>query len=114
MTVQSQPAHSVESTVVPVILAVSLGHLLNDLMQSLIPASYPLLKSNLGLNFTQIGLITFAFQGTASILQPLVGLYTDKRPMPYALAAGTGRGISANIKPRRKVAALFKAPQPVE
>ena len=82
MTVQSQPAHSVESTVVPVILAVSLGHLLNDLMQSLIPASYPLLKSNLGLNFTQIGLITFVFQGTASILQPLVGLYTDKRPMP--------------------------------
>jgi len=96
MTVQSQPAHSVESTVVPVILAVSLGHLLNDLMQSLIPASYPLLKSNLGLNFTQIGLITFVFQGTASILQPLVGLYTDKRPMPYALAAGmasTGVGL---------------------
>ena len=96
MTVQSQPAHTVESTVVPVILAVSLGHMLNDLMQSLIPASYPLLKTNLGLNFTQIGLITLVFQGTASILQPLVGLYTDKRPMPYALAAGmasTGIGL---------------------
>ena len=90
MTVQSQPAHSVESTVVPVILAVSLGHLLNDLMQSLIPASYPLLKSNLGLNFTQIGLITFVFQGTASILQPLVGLYTDRRPLPYSAAVGMG------------------------
>lgn len=96
MTAQSQPAHTVESTVVPVILAVSMGHMLNDLMQSLIPASYPLLKSNLGLNFTQIGLITMVFQGTASILQPLVGLYTDKRPMPYALAAGmasTGVGL---------------------
>lgn len=96
MTAQSQPVHTVESTVVPVILAVSLGHMLNDLMQSLIPASYPLLKTNLGLNFTQIGLITLVFQGTASILQPLVGLYTDKRPMPYALAAGmasTGIGL---------------------
>ena len=96
MTAQPQPVHTVGSTVVPVILAVSLGHMLNDLMQSLIPAAYPLLKTNLGLNFTQIGLITLVFQGTASILQPLVGLYTDKRPMPYALAAGmasTGIGL---------------------
>ena len=88
--------HSAESTVVPVIFAVALGHFLNDLMQSLIPAGYPLLKENLQLSFTQIGLITFVFQGTASILQPLVGLYTDKRPMPYALSAGmasTGIGL---------------------
>lgn len=100
MTTQPQispaPVLSPESTVVPIIFAVATGHFLNDLMQSLIPASYPLLKSTLGLNFTQIGLITFVFQGTASILQPLVGLYTDRRPMPYALAAGmasTGIGL---------------------
>lgn len=79
-----------DSTVLHIILAVSLGHLLNDLMQSLIPAAYPLLRQNLTLNFAQVGLITAVFQGTASILQPLVGLYTDKRPLPYALAAGMG------------------------
>jgi len=89
MTIET--AHrSTDSTVVPIILAVALGHLLNDLMQSLIPAAYPLLKSNLALSFAQIGLITAVFQGTASILQPLVGLYTDKRPLPYAMAAGMG------------------------
>jgi FSR family fosmidomycin resistance protein-like MFS transporter len=96
MTAQPQPTHSAETTVVPVILGVALGHFLNDLMQSLIPAAYPLLKGNLALSFTQIGLITFVFQGTASILQPLVGLYTDRRPLPFALAAGmasTGAGL---------------------
>lgn len=89
---------SAESTVLPIILAVTLGHLLNDLMQSLIPAAYPLLKQNLSLNFAKIGLITLVFQGTASILQPLVGMYTDKRPLPYALSAGmacTGLGLVA-------------------
>ncbi|AWD22031.1 MFS transporter [Fuscovulum blasticum] len=95
MTLQSRTAPH-ETTVVPVILGVSLGHFLNDLMQSLIPAAYPLLKDNLALSFTQIGLITLVFQGTASILQPLVGLYTDRRPLPYALSAGmasTGAGL---------------------
>lgn len=96
MTAHPQPAVNPESTVVPVIYAVALGHFLNDLMQSLIPAGYPLLKENLALSFTQIGLITFVFQGTASLLQPLVGFYTDKRPMPYALSVGmasTGAGL---------------------
>ncbi|MBI2718161.1 MAG: MFS transporter [Rhizobiales bacterium] len=79
-----------ESTIFAVIAAVSLGHFLNDLMQSLIPAVYPLLKQELGLSFAQIGVVTLVFQGTASILQPLVGLYTDRRPLPYALAAGMG------------------------
>lgn len=85
-----------ETTVVATILAVSLGHFLNDLMQSLIPAAYPLLKENLSLSFAQIGAITFVFQGTASVLQPLVGLYTDRRPLPFALSAGmasTGAGL---------------------
>ena len=97
MSIEAEsPAQTHDSTIVPVILAVALGHFLNDLMQSLIPAAYPLLKDNLSLSFTQIGLITFVFQGTASILQPLVGLYTDRRPLPYAMAAGmasTGIGL---------------------
>jgi FSR family fosmidomycin resistance protein-like MFS transporter len=97
MSASPQPAQaSADSTVVQVILAVALGHFLNDLMQSLIPAAYPLLKDNLALSFAQVGLITFVFQGTASVLQPLVGLYTDRRPLPYAMAAGmasTGIGL---------------------
>ena len=96
MSAAPHPTQTADATVVPIILAVALGHLLNDLMQSLIPAAYPLLKENLALSFAQIGLITLVFQGTASILQPLVGLYTDKRPLPYALAAGmasTGIGL---------------------
>ncbi|HOZ34022.1 MAG TPA: MFS transporter [Tabrizicola sp.] len=97
MTADPHPAQgSADSTVVQVILAVALGHFLNDLMQSLIPAAYPLLKDNLALSFSQIGLVTLVFQGTASILQPLVGLYTDRRPLPYAMAAGmasTGCGL---------------------
>ncbi len=89
-------ATSADTTVAQIILAVALGHFLNDLMQSLIPATYPLLKGNLALSFSQIGLITLVFQGTASVLQPLVGLYTDRRPLPYAMAAGmasTGTGL---------------------
>lgn len=65
-------------------------HLLNDLIQSLIPALYPLLKTEFNLDFAQIGLITLAFQLTASLLQPTVGFYTDKRPQPYSLAIGMG------------------------
>ena len=71
------------------ILAISFCHLLNDMMQSLLPAIYPNLKADLGLTFSQIGLVTLAYQMTASILQPLVGLYADKRPTPMALPGGT-------------------------
>ncbi|MCF1741000.1 MFS transporter [Paradevosia shaoguanensis] len=71
-------------------MAVSLGHLLNDTMQSLIPALYPMLKDGYGLDFTQIGILGFVFQVTASLLQPVVGIYTDKRPLPYSLAVGMG------------------------
>lgn len=74
--------------VVSVLAAVSLGHLLNDSLQSLIPASYPLLKSSLGLKFGQLGMVTLAFQATASVLQPLVGLAFDRRPRPWALPCG--------------------------
>ncbi len=79
-----------EATVLPIIAAIALCHMLNDLMQSLIPAIYPMLKTELALTFGQIGLITFAFQGTASILQPVVGFVTDKRPQPFSLVFGMG------------------------
>lgn len=72
----------------PILLAISVSHLLNDVMQSLLPAIYPILKQNYALDFGQIGLITLAFQLTASILQPVVGLYTDRRPLPYSLPFG--------------------------
>lgn len=77
-------------TTFSVILSLSVCHLLNDLMQSLVPALYPILKASYGLSFSQIGLITLTFQCTASMLQPLVGLYTDRRPQPYSLTAGIG------------------------
>ncbi len=71
-----------------VIAAISLCHLLNDLMQALLPAMYPMLKDSYALSFSQIGLLTFTFQFTASLLQPLVGAYTDRKPRPYSLVAG--------------------------
>jgi FSR family fosmidomycin resistance protein-like MFS transporter len=77
-------------TVLAILLALSFSHLLNDTIQSLIPAIYPLLKESFSLNFSQVGLITLTFQMTASILQPFVGFYTDRRPLPYSLAAGMG------------------------
>ncbi len=73
------------STIVPVLGAVSLGHLLNDLMQALLPAVFPILHRDFALSFAQIGLLSLVYQITASILQPLVGLYTDHRPQPYSL-----------------------------
>jgi FSR family fosmidomycin resistance protein-like MFS transporter len=79
-----------ENTVFAVLIAISVSHLLNDTIQSVIPAIYPILKQSFQLSFTQIGLITLAFQLTASLLQPFVGLYTDYRPKPYSLAIGMG------------------------
>ncbi|HWL13969.1 MAG TPA: MFS transporter [Opitutus sp.] len=80
----------VERTVMSVLLALSFSHLVNDAIQSLLPAMYPMLKDNYRLSFTQIGFITFTFQVTASLLQPLVGFYTDRRPKPFSLAIGMG------------------------
>lgn len=77
-----------QQTVFPILIALSFTHLLNDTLQSLIPAIYPLVRNTMKLNFTQIGLITLTFQLSASILQPLVGLFTDKRPQPFSLAVG--------------------------
>ena len=82
--------HAPEGVVVGIIGAISLSHCLNDLIQSLVPALYPILKSAYVLDFGQIGLITLAFQLTASLLQPLVGMYSDRRPRPFSLAIGMG------------------------
>jgi FSR family fosmidomycin resistance protein-like MFS transporter len=88
---QSAPSHpAAEETVMPILLALSFSHLLNDTIQSLLPSIYPLLKDSFRLNFTQVGLITLTYQLTASLLQPLVGSYTDRRPKPYSLAIGMG------------------------
>src|SRR5690606_9094889 len=75
-------------TVLPIVAAVSFVHLLNDLIQAILPAIYPMLKATYGLSFTQVGLITLVTQLTASLLQPGIGFYTDKNPKPYLLPLG--------------------------
>src|SRR5215471_5183189 len=80
----------VEGTAFSVITALSFSHFLNDMMQSLVPALYPMLKGAYGLSFAQIGLITLIMQLTSSLLQPAVGYISDHRPQPYSLAAGMG------------------------
>jgi MFS transporter, FSR family, fosmidomycin resistance protein len=88
---------AVKTTVFSILVAISFSHLLNDTMQSLIPSTYPLLKKSLHLDFSQLGMVTFCFQLTASLLQPFIGLYTDRKPKPYSLAAGmcfSGTGLA--------------------
>lgn len=85
-TIDSSP----NKTVFPILFALSFSHLLNDTIQSLIPAIYPLVKDSYHLSFSQIGLITLTFQLAASLFQPFVGFYTDKKPQPYSLATGMG------------------------
>jgi FSR family fosmidomycin resistance protein-like MFS transporter len=77
-----------KTVVLEILLAISFCHLLNDMISSLLPAIYPLLKDSYNLDFAQVGLITLTYQCTASLLQPLVGLHTDRRPIPYSLPAG--------------------------
>lgn len=89
-TTAASPRAVVNATVFPILFTISFAHLLNDMLQSVIPSIYPLIKDNLHLSFSQIGLITFTFQITASLLQPFVGQYTDKFPKPYSLAVGMG------------------------
>jgi len=79
-----------EGTVFTILAAISFSHLLNDMIQSLLPAIYPILKSSFHLDFAKIGLITLTTQLTASLLQPLIGLYTDRKPKPYSLPFGMG------------------------
>ncbi len=79
-----------ETTVFAVIGSLAFCHLLNDMMQSLLPALYPVLKAQYGLSFSQVGLVTLTYQLTASLLQPAVGIYTDRRARPFSLAIGMG------------------------
>ena len=92
-TVAAPTRAAAEKTTVSIIVAVSVCHFINDIGQSLLSAIYPILKQNYGLDFLQIGLLTFTFLVTASLLQPLIGLYTDKRPLPYSLAWGMGSSL---------------------
>ena len=79
-----------QQTVFSILFTISFAHLINDMLQSVIPSIYPLIKDRYHLSFTQIGFITFTYQMTASILQPFVGFYTDRKPRPYSLAVGMG------------------------
>lgn len=85
---------AVPATVFTVIAAISFSHFLNDLMQALLPAIYPMLKDNYALTFGQIGLLTLTFQFTASLLQPVVGIIADRRPLPFSMAIGMGSTLS--------------------
>ncbi len=76
------------TTVYPILFGISISHMLNDTIQSLIPSIYPMLKESFALTFTQVGLITLTFQLSASIFQPFVGRFTDKQPQPFSLAIG--------------------------
>ena len=85
---------AVKKTAFSILAAISVSHLLNDMIQSLILAIYPLLQNEFSLSFTQIGMITLTYQITASLLQPLIGYYTDKHPQPYSLPVGMGFTLS--------------------
>src|SRR5271156_2424120 len=84
------PKHVAEKLVLSILLAAAFCHFLNDMVQSLIPAIYPILKKSFHLDFGQIGLITLTYQITASLLQPLIGHFNDRHPRPYSLAVGMG------------------------
>src|SRR5436305_5654737 len=79
-----------EETVFSILLAISFSHLLNDTIQSLIPSIYPIVKRTFNLDFASVGLITLTFQLAASLFQPFIGYYTDKRPQPFSLAIVIG------------------------
>lgn len=90
VSVSSRSVATQPAVMLPVLIALSATHLLNDMIQSLIPAIYPIIKSSYGLDFGQVGMITLTFQFTASLLQPAVGHYTDRNPMPYTMVVGMG------------------------
>jgi FSR family fosmidomycin resistance protein-like MFS transporter len=100
MTIEARKSavgSAAQGTAVAVLAAISVCHLLNDVIQSLITAIYPMLKQNLSLDFGQIGLITFTFQATASVLQPAVGYVTDRYPTPYALVLGMASSLAGLV-----------------
>ena len=93
----ASPNLPVKRTAFGILGAISVAHLLNDMIQSLILAIYPLLQSDFSLSFVQIGMITLTYQVTASLLQPLIGYYTDKHPQPWSLPIGMGFTLSGLV-----------------
>src|SRR6202453_3437671 len=87
---QTESKHDAQKLVFSILLAAAFCHFLNDMVQSLIPAIYPILKKSFNLDFGQIGMITLTYQITASLLQPLIGHFNDRHPRPYSLAIGMG------------------------
>jgi len=96
-TEESTVSKPVSATIYPVLFALSFSHLLNDTIQSLIPAIYPIVKDSFHLSFSQIGIITLVFQLSSSLLQPLVGVVTDSKPYPYALPVGMGFSLTGLV-----------------
>jgi len=88
---------SAGQTALAILIALSFSHLLNDAVQALFPSIYPLLKKSFNLTFTQVGLITFTFQMTGSVFQPLIGLYTDRKPQPWSLAVGMAMSLAGIV-----------------
>jgi MFS transporter, FSR family, fosmidomycin resistance protein len=88
------PRRAATVTVFPVLWAASFCHMLNDLMQALLPAVYPILQGGFNLSFAQVGFLTFVYQVTASLIQPFIGYYTDRRPMPYSLPFGMASSLA--------------------
>ncbi len=88
LTLPASAPSAAQKTAFVIIFAVALCHGINDIMQSLLTAIYPILKDSYGLDYVQLGILTLTFQCTASLLQPLIGIYTDKRPLPYSIATG--------------------------
>lgn len=89
-TASKPPLSSTQAAAFPIVLALSFSHFLNDMVQALLPAIYPIIKSAYSLDFGQIGMLTLAFQLTASLLQPVVGMFTDRHPQPFSLVVGMG------------------------
>lgn len=89
-SIQVSAKQITQETVFAVLFTISLAHLINDMLQAVVPSVYPLIKEKYHLSFTQVGLITLTYQLTASLLQPFVGFYTDRTPRPYSLAIGMG------------------------
>lgn len=89
-SIQVSAKQVTQETVFAVLFTISLAHLINDMLQAVVPSVYPLIKEKYHLSFTQVGLITLTYQLTASLLQPFVGFYTDRTPRPYSLAIGMG------------------------
>src|SRR6187431_2337070 len=87
-TLEQEVSQTIQTTVYPILFAISTAHFMNDLIQQSIPMMYPVFKESLKLSYTEIGLITFVLNLTASLLQPVIGFYTDVKPKPYSLPLG--------------------------